>query len=152
MNLLTLPTPSFPGPTELYVHDGSLPDGTYRTPWTRGGSPPATMLRDTHHSTEASGITFIIRGTPLCLSEKFQFRTSKSSHALFSLGRKCAIKHSLKSNRITFKGQIQMECRLTFLASCSLLVYLPAKMQTERLHYHIHDLLLLKFSFKLKIF
>lgn len=147
MNLLALPTPSFPGAAELCVHSGSLPDGTYRTPWTRGGSPPATMFRDMHHNTEASGIKFIIRATPLCSSEKFQFRTSKFSDALFSLDRKCAKKHSLKSNRIGFKGQMQMECRLTFLASRSLLVYLSAKMQRERLHYHIHDLLLLKINF-----
>lgn len=37
MNLLALPTPSFPGSSESFIHNGYLPDVAYRTPWTRGG-------------------------------------------------------------------------------------------------------------------
>lgn len=37
MNLLALPTPSFPGSSKSFIHNGYLPDVAYRTPWTRGG-------------------------------------------------------------------------------------------------------------------
>lgn len=36
MDLLSLPAPYSTGTSNLYPHDGNLPEDTYRTPWMRG--------------------------------------------------------------------------------------------------------------------
>lgn len=36
MDLMSLPAPYSTGTSNLYPHDGKLPEDTYRTPWIRG--------------------------------------------------------------------------------------------------------------------
>ncbi|XP_076007238.1 protein shortage in chiasmata 1 ortholog [Genypterus blacodes] len=44
LNLLALPEPYHLGNTDLYPHNGTLPEDTYRTPWIRGKVIPSCKL------------------------------------------------------------------------------------------------------------